>query len=99
MENNAIINHDADKIGAWPVREYRCKDCKQIHSYKRTWADIPKLCSECSGALCRYWGNGGLPGIQVRTETREVRFKLEDEVRRGERPQAIEQEEHNIATL
>ena len=93
-----ILDHDED-AGAWPVREYCCKDCGQIHSYKRTWADIPKLCSECGGELYRYWGNGGLPSIQVKTELREVRFKLEDEVREGKRPRAIEQEEHSIVTL
>lgn len=96
---SSIIIHYDEKTGAWPVREYRCKDCEQIHSYKRTWADIPKKCSVCGGELHRYWGNGGLPGIQIKTERREVRFKLEDEVRQGKRPRAIEQEEHSICTL
>lgn len=99
MENNTIIDHDKNKVGAWPVREYRCKDCKQIHSYKRTWGDIPKRCSICDGLLRRDWSEGGLPVIQTKTELREVRFKLEDEVRDGKRPRAIDEEEHSICTL
>ena len=94
-----ILNHDADKIGAWPVRDYRCASCDQLHRYKRTWGDIPKRCSVCDGLLHRDWSDGGLPAIQTKTERREVRFKLEDEVRQGKRPRAIEQEEHSICTL
>ena len=93
-----ILDHDPG-AAAWPEREYRCKDCQQIHRYKRTYDNIPKLCSECGGDLYRYWGNGGLPAIQVKTERREVRFKLEQEVREGKRPRAMDEEEHSIATL
>ncbi len=94
-----ILNHDEGKIGAWPVRDYRCTSCDKLHRYKRTWGDIPKRCSVCDGLLCRDWSDGGLPTIQTKTEMREVRYKLEDEVRQGKRPRAIDQEEHSIVTL
>ena len=94
-----ILNHDEGKVGAWPVRDYRCRTCEQIHRYKRTWGDIPARCSVCDGLLHRDWSEGGLPAIQTKTELREVRFKLEEEVRQGKRPRAMDEEEHSIATL
>lgn len=93
-----ILNHDED-AAAWPERDYRCKDCGQLHRYKRTWGNIPKQCSVCGGLLYRYWGEGGLPSIQMKTEVREVRFKLEQEVREGKHPRAMDEEEHSIVTL
>ena len=86
-----ILDHDAGKVGAWPVRDYCCKDCKQLHRYKRTWGDIPKTCSVCNGPLRRDWSEGGLPAIQTKTKLREVRYKLEQEVRDGKRPHAIDE--------
>ena len=94
-----ILNHDEGKVGAWPERDYRCQTCDQLHRYKRTWGDIPKTCSICDGPLHRDWSEGGLPAVQTKTELREVRFKLEQEVRQGKRPRAMDEEEHSIATL
>lgn len=93
-----IINHDED-VAAWPERDYRCEDCQKIHRYKRTWSNIPKRCSVCGGLLHRDWSEGGLPTIQAKTKIRDVRFKLEQEVRDGKRPHAMDEEEHSIATL
>jgi len=94
-----ILNHDEGKVGAWPERDYRCQDCDQIHRYKRTLGAIPERCSVCDGLLFRYWGEGGLPTFHVKTETREVRFKLEREVKEGKRPRAMDEKEHSICTL
>lgn len=93
-----IFNHDEGKIEAWPERDYQCRLCLQIHRYKRTLGAIPWKCS-CGGLLHRYWGEGGIPASQVKTERREVRFKLEDEVRQGKRPRAMDEAERSIITL
>lgn len=94
-----ILNHDEGHVGAWPVRDYCCTSCDKLHRYKRTWGDIPKRCSICNGLLRRDWSDGGLPAIQTKTKLRDVRFKLEDEVRRGKRPRAMDEKEHSIVTL
>jgi hypothetical protein len=93
-----ILDHDPGAAG-WPERDYRCENCQKIHRYKRTWPNIPKICPVCGGELHRYWNTGGLPSIQMKTELREVRFKLEQEVRQGKRPHARDEKEHSIATL
>ena len=91
--------HYDEKVGAYPVRDYRCEVCQEIHRYKRTWGDIPKRCSICDGLLHRDWSEGGLPSIVTKTKRRDVRFKLEQEVREGKRPRAMDVEEHSIVTL
>ncbi len=94
-----ILNHDEGKVGAWAERDYRCQTCDQVHRYKRCLNTIPERCSVCDGLLFRYWGEGGLPTFYTKTKIRDVRFKLEDEVRRGKRPRAIDEVEHSIVTL
>lgn len=96
--SNLIIHYD-EKAGAYPVRDYRCGQCKKIHRYKRPYENIPVQCSICGGWLYRDWSDGGLPAIQTKTERREVRYKLKDEVRQGKRPRAMDEKEHSIVTL
>lgn len=92
-----VILHDKGREGNYPVRNYHCA-CGLLHQYKRPFDEIPTS-PLCCGIMRRAWGVDGLR-FQVTTPIREVRHKLREEERLGQRPKAIDRNMNpHIATV